>query len=608
MKKFMLIASITTLLVACGEDKQTENQQTASTVTAVSEQPKILTYIPADTPLLITSGLNPEQYPDRYLEVMEANMEGAVNYIRLMMDKALAEKSNAYDAIAAELEEGENTDSADPAEPSKSDLMKQKAKTFVDQWFLDENFGKIGMKMGETQLAIYMVDLFPVIRIKLSDGHQIEAMLADLQTQFEVQFTTSDVSGVQVRELAADNMTVFIATHDDYLVVSGAPSVIKDQMIGQLVGTSLPTTSLASDASLMQQVKQAHGYTMDDLLVLDIEKIADHFINPAKHNSAMVNFLQIEDNMLSPACKTEISAMFANAPRLVAGNKTLSNDTINASFVWEMESTMSQDMATLAGRIPHGNPDAAMSVGMSFDLLNAKNLASKYVSERVANPYACEHFTDMNDKMAEFQAKLSQPIPPFVGNFKGFNFSLDELKLNMDAASAANPNPKDMIESLKTQVFLAVDETEALLGMAQMMVPQLQEVDIKTDGSLITLADKVPMISGKDIPLDIANLYAAVSSDTIGFSMGHEGGGALSKKVNDEGQAALLTFSASADGYKDLLEQIFSMAEMPNMPAELKEELKMQKEFSLSMLYWKNQVMSMTFTDKGFTTDINITY
>ncbi len=607
MKRFMLIASITALLVACGDDKQNENQSTAKTTAAASSQPQILSYIPADTPMLLTSGLNPEQYPDRYLDVMEANMEGAVKYIRVMMDKAFEEQTSAYDAIAAELEDGDDA-AADASEPSAKDVMKQKAKTFVDQWFLDDNFGKIGMKMGETQLALYMVDLFPVLRVKLSDGHQVEAMLADLQQQFDVQFVTSDINGTQVRGLVADDLTILIATHDDYLVVSGAPSVIKDQMIGQLMGTSKPAASMASDTSLIDQVKQAHGYTMDDILVIDIQKIADHFINPAQHNSVMVNFLQIEDNMLSAACKTEISDMIANAPRLVAGNKTLTNDTINASFVWEMDAELSQDLATLAGRIPHGNSNAAMSMGMSFDLVNAKNLASKYIDDMVANPYACELFAGMNAQMSEMQAKLSQPIPPFVGNFKGFNFSLDELKLNMDAVQADNPNPQDMIESLKTQVFLAVDETEALLGMAQMMVPQLQEVDIQTDGSLITLADKVPMISGKDIPLDIANLYAAVSADTIGFSMGHEGGGSLSEKVNESGQSALMTFSASADGYKALLEQIFAMAEMPNMPAEFKAELEMQKELSMSMLYWKTQEMSMTFTDQGFTTDVNIKY
>ena len=605
MKRFMLIVSITALLVACGEDKETEGTTTTQGVAKVAEQPQILSYIPADTPLLLTSGLNPDQYPSRYVEVMEANMEGAVKYIRLVMDKALETKSSTYDAIAAELE-GEAA--TEPAEPSEGDVMKQKAKTFIDQWILDDNFGKIGMKMGETQFAFYMVDLFPVMRVKLSAGHQVNEMLADLQKQFDVQFATSDVDGTVLRELVTKDLTILVATHDDYLVISGAPSVVKDQIVGQLIGTTKPASSLAANPALINQVKKAHDFTLDDLMVLDISQIADYFINPAKHNSVLVNFLQIEDNMLSAACKTEITDMIANAPRLVAGTRTLSSDTIDAAFIWEMDTAMAQDMATLAGRIPHGNDNAAMSMGMSFDLLNAKNLASKYIDDMVANPYNCELFAGMNQQAAGMQARLSQPIPPFVGNFKGFNFSLDELKLNMEAAMGDNPNPKDVIESLKTQVFLAVDETEALLGMAQMMVPQLQGVEIKTDGSLITLADQMPMISGKDIPFDVANLYAAISGDTIGVSLGHEGGGELSEKVQADGKSALLTFSASADGYKDLLEQIFSMAEMPNMPAEFKEEIQLQKDLSMSMLYWKTQVMSMGFNDQGFTTDINITY
>lgn len=605
MKRFMLIASITALLVACGEDQPKQAQQ--QTAVAASEAPQILSYVPANTPLLLTSGLNPEKYPDRYLSVMESNMEGAVKYIRMMMDKAFEEQDKLYAAIEAELDEA-GADDTEEAAPSEKDLMKEKARNFVDQWFLQDNFAKIGMKMGETQLAVYMVDLFPVLRIKLNEGHQVEAMLADLQSTFDVQFVNSEIEGVNVRELALEKMTLLIGTQDDQLVVSGSPSVIKDQMIGQLMGAAKPATSLADDASLIQQVKQAHGYTLDDVLVFDIRQVADFFINPAQHNSPMINFLQIEDNMLSPACKSEITAMIANAPRMVAGTSTLTNDTISGSFVWEMDAEVAADMATMAGRIPHGNADAAMAFGMSFDLLGAKNLASKYVDEMIATPYECEFFAAMNAKAVELQAQLSQPIPPFVGNFKGFNFSLDELQLNMAAANVDNPNPKDMIESFKTQIFLAVDETEALLGMAQMMVPQLQGMEIKTDGSLITLADQVPMISGKDIPIDVANLYAAVSSDTIGVSMGHVGGGSLSDKVKASGTAAIMSFSASADGYKSLMEQIFSMAEMPNMPEAIKEELAMQKELTMDMLYWQQQSMTMSFTDQGFSADVNIKY
>ncbi len=604
MKKLMLLITITALLVGCGEDKDKTETTTPPAVKDSSAQADILNYIPADTPLLMTSGLNPDLYPARYVEVMQKNMNSVVQYFDVILQNALNEESTNYVTTVDENGEEVITEEVDAEDAT----IKAKIKSLADKWMTDDTFDKLGIKIGETQIAIYMVDLFPVLRIKLSDGNQVNVLLNDIEQEFEVKFAKSEVNGQQIRELQNDKATFLISTNDDYLVISGSPSVIKDQMFNQLLGIDKPAQTLAQNPALIEGIKNTHDYVMDDILLIDVQKIADHFINPKRHNSALVNYMQIDDNMLSAACKSEISAMFANAPRMVAGQKVMTDDTIQASFVWEMDSELSTDMATMAGRVPKGNPNAAMSFGMSFDLLAAKNLASKYVDAAIAEPYACEHFTQFNDQLTDMQAKLSQPIPPFVGNFKGFSFSLDELKLNMAAVEAENPQPKDMIESLKTQVFLAVDETQALLGMAQMMVPQLQGMDIKTDGSLITLADTVPLISGKDIPIDIANLYAAVSADTVGFSLGHEGGGSLDKKVTQEGDPVLISANMNVDGYKELMEQIFAIAEMPNMPEKIKQELAIQKELSMSMLYWKTQDMTVSFTDKGFTTDVSYTY
>ncbi len=608
MKKFMIFMS-TALLVACGGDEK--EQKATETPVVQQSQPAIMSYIPADSPLLITSGFNPDAYPERYLEVMQANMDGAVKYIEVILKEAmnevdeLKEKRAAYEAAQQENSE-EDTEASTAVE--NSDQQKEKVLAFVDKWLVQDKLAKAGFKVGETQLAIYMVDLFPVLRIKLSKGHQVEAMLDEMQSEFEMPLTVTDVNGIKVREIGDKKLNILIATDNDYLVVSGAPTVLKDQMVNQLIGAEKPARSLADDRSVLDQVRKSHGFINDDLLVLDFHAIADHFIYPSKHNSTLVNFMQIDENMLSAACKQEISTLLGNAPRMVAGSRALTNDTINGAFVWEMDQEISQDMAKMAGRVPHGNKNAAFGFGMSFDMVNAKEVATKYVNKVVESPYQCEHFADLNQKAQDLQVQLSQPIPPFVGNFKGFNFSLDELKLNMANADMNNPNPKEIVESFKTQVFLAVDETQALLGMAQMMMPQLQNMEINTDGSLITLADKVPMISGKDIPLDISELYAAISSDTIGISMGHEGGGELSDKVKDDGTAALMTFSANADGYKQIMEQVFAMAEMPNMPEKVKKELALQKELTMSMLYWKTQDMVMSFKDKGFETDFIIKY
>jgi len=600
-----MLLMTTAFLVSCGGD-QTET--TASEAKVVGQnQSDILTYIPATSPLLLTSGTNPEQYPARYIEVMQSNMDGVVKYIEVLVKQSL-DKSDSY--VANDIDQGESDADTEVNDTESTESIEhKKVMAFVDKWFIQDKFNKIGFKMGETQMAVYMIDLVPVIRIKLSQGHQIDDMLSELQQEFELPFVTSDINQTTVREIAAEQMTLMLATHDDYLVVTGAPTVLKDQMINQILGIEKPKLSLADDQTIMNQIKQKHNFTTDDLLLVDFKALADYFIYPSKHNSTIVNYLQIDDNMLSAVCKDEISAMLDHTPRMVAGNKTLSNDTIHGSFVFEIDETIAQDMATMTGRIPQGNKDAAFAFGMSFDLQNAKNIASKYVNQLVNDPYKCEHFAPLNQQANDLQAQLSQPIPPFVGNFKGFNFSLDDLKLNLANANLANPNPSEIIESLKTQVFLAVDKTDALLGMAQMMLqPQLEGLEIKTDGSLITLADKVPMLSGKDIPLDISELYAAISSDTIGVSMGHVGGGDLSDKVKQPGQAVLMSFSANIDGYKSILEQIFSMAEMPNMPESVKNELLVQKELTLSMLYWKTQQMTVSFTDKGFETDFNITY
>lgn len=600
--KLILLFTATTLLVACGKE---ETETTATKVeNVVTTQPEILQYIPADTPLFLASGLNPEKYPKRYVEVMQKNMDSAIEYLEVILEKAMNEESKNY--VTTLDENGEEVISEEVDE--KKAAMKVKVRGFVDRWLSKDLMGTLGMKMGETQMVAYMVDLFPVLRIKLSGDNQVNAFLDDVEKQFEVPMAKSEVNGQQIREIHNDKVTFMLSMANDYLVMSVSPTVIKDQMISQLLGSEKPTQSLADNPALINDVKSKHGYIMDDLFVLDIKKIADHFIYPSRHNSQLVNFMQIEDNMLSAVCKDEISALVANAPRMVAGPTIMNDDTVNASFVWEMKPEMANDMSTLAGRIPKGNMNAAMSFGMSFDLLAAKSLASKYVDAVVADPYQCEHFAQFSSQLTDVQAKLSQPIPPFVGNFKGINFSLDDLKLNMAAANLENPNPKDVIESFKSQVYLAVDETDALLGMAQMMVPQLQGLDIKTDGSLITLADHVPLISGKDIPIDVANLYAAVSSDTIGFSIGHVEGGTLADKVKQEGEAALMSMSLNVDGYKGLMEQIFKVAEMPNMPDSIKDELKLQKDLTMSMLYWKTQEMSLLFTDKGFTTNINYTY
>lgn len=584
MKKLIILSLLALGLTACG-DKDAEQPETVKTAIAEAE---ILSYVPADTPLFLSSGLSNNLYPDRYIDVMQDYMGNMADYVKLAfsdINESARELDEDHDII--------------------TDEELAKIEQFVDRWVVEGHFSKLGMKVGESQLVGYMVDLFPVIRMRLSDGHQISDMFADLDQQFALNPQVQEQDGLSIREYALNRITVLAAHNDDYLVLSLAPSVIKDKLVNTLTGIEKPVTNMAQNRDRLNQIKTQHGFVIDDLFVMDVQAVADYFINPDNYDSALLDFLQIEDNKLSPACKSEINAMLAKAPRLVAGATALTNEQINSAFIWEMDTELSQDMAQLAGRIPATDETAAFSFGMSVDLLNSQKVLTKYIDNIINAPYQCELFTQLNQQAEAFKSKISQPLPPFIGNFKGFNMAFSDLKVNEQAANLNKP--AEMIESFKMQLALSVDEAQSLVGMAQMMLPQLQGMVLPTDGSLIPLKEQLPP-NLMNLPVDVSSAYAAINNQTIGLSLGYPEGGNLSELVNEEGQNLLFSATAEAEGYKQMIEEIFKLADMPQLSEEMKKQLESQKQMTLSLLYWKQQKVTMSFTDQGFTTNMVTTY
>lgn len=584
MKKLLILSLMALGLAACG-DKDNEQPETVKSAIAEAD---ILSYVPADTPLFFSSGLSNDLYPDRYIQVMQDNMGNFADYVKLAF-------TDIKEAMPAD----------DEGDEVVSEEELNKIEQFVDRWVVDGQFSKLGLKVGESQLVGYSVDLFPVIRIQLSSGHEISDMFADLDQQFALSPQIQEQDSLTIREYAVERMTLLAAHSEDYLVLSVAPTVIKDKLINNLTGLEKPANNMALNRDRLNRIKTKHGYVIDDLFVMDVQAVADYFINPDNYDSDLLDFLQIEDNKLSPVCKTEINSMLAKAPRLVAGATALTDQVMDTTMVWEMDAELSQDMAQLAGRIPATDETAAFSFGMSVDLLNSQKVLSKYIDNIINEPYQCELFTQFNQQAESFKSKISQPLPPFIGNFKGFNMAFSDLKVNEQAADMNKP--AEMIESFKMQLALSVDEAQSLIGMAQMMLPQLQGMVLPTDGSLIPLKEQLPP-NLMNLPVDISSAYAAINNQTIGLSLGYPDGGNLSELVSQEGQHLLISATAEADGYKQMIEEVFKLADMPQLSDEMKRQLESQKQMTLNMLYWKQQKVTVNFTDQGLTTRMKVTY
>ncbi|MFV0542145.1 MAG: hypothetical protein ACK5L8_00520 [Marinicella pacifica] len=585
MKKIIILGLLALGLSGCGDDKDAEKTDIVQSALAEAE---ILSFVPADTPVFMSSGLSNDLYPDRYIEVMQDYMVNIANYVKVAF---------------SDLNESMRQIDKDKEVMDEADLNK--IEQFVDRWVVDGHFSKLGLKVGESQMVGYLVDLFPVIRIQLSEGHQISDMFADLDQQFTLSPQVQEQGGLAIREYTMGRMTVLAAHNDDYLVLSVAPTVIKDKLVNTLTGIEKPANNMAQNRNRLNAVKTRHGFVVDDMFVMDVQAVADYFINPDNYDAALLDFFQIEDNKLSPACKSEINAMLAKAPRLVAGATAMTDDRIDSAMIWEMDRELSQDMAQLAGRIPAADETAAFSFGMSVDILNSQKVLTKYIDNIINEPYQCELFTQFNQQAEAFRAKISQPLPPFIGNFKGFNMAFSDLKVNEQAANMNKP--AEMIESFKMQLALSVDEAQSLIGMAQMMLPQLQGMVLPTDGSLIPLKEQLPP-NLMSLPVDLNSAYAAINNQTIGLSLGYPGGGNLSDLVKQEGQNLLISTTADAAGYKQMIEELFKLADMPQLSEEMKRQLESQKQITLNMLYWKQQKATVNFTDQGLTTRILTTY
>lgn len=597
----MTIGLLCLFLFACSDDEKNAatTQKPPQKLSQAQNKPEIMQYIPADTPVLVLSGSS--EAPDRYAEVISKYMNSTIAYLRTMITEYAALERRA-------VSHEENTETTPTEKPDNQNIEK-----FLDKWGGDDILQKVGFTIGKSPFAIYAIDLLPVLRTQLSDDHKMNEMLADVKSQFDLTWETGNKDGFEIHYFNLDNKTLKLALAlnkaTNNLVVYLLPTSLQGSMESKLLGTELPAKSMMQDTSLLESIKNKYQFVNYDSFYINLEKIAHYFIYPEKHDSKTLDFLQIEDNMISQNCKTEMSSMVAKAPRLVSGLTQFDNENINTKIIWEMQPEIGSALSKIAGRIPKvDNPNAAFSFGFSIDLLEGKSVISEFIQQAIDTPYKCELFSNLNQKMNTFKAQLSQPLPPFIGNFKGAYFSLDDFKMDGADLETLSKNPQSLAKNLKMHLLLSVDQPQSLIGMAQMMVPQLQNIEIKTDGIPISLSEYIP-VSGSDIPFDTKTMYAALSDTTIGFSTGStDEGKALGQMVNSESEKLLINFSANGQKYTQIVESVYDLIDAVDLPEEIKDQINAQKEFTKDSIWWKYQKGNINFNNHGLVINADVKY
>lgn len=588
MNKNKLIAamalSLSLSLTSCSDDDkntQQASQETATKVVATVQtqaQSDVLSYIPADTPVLafyVQDANNP--MPQNLKDKMGNMYSGIGDLIKMAIQEKL----------------DKSTDDTDKAEMA----------ALMNNWLSEEGIKKLGLNIEENEVAIYAVDLFPVLRMTLAKTHAMSEVLDELLAKAnESKPDTAikkDVNGSQVYQFGDKELQVMVALNGNTLVASLTPTREVDNLMPKLLGFEKPNKSL-TQSNQYQSTMNKYNYLSNSLYWVNFRELADYFVNPDQHPSAMLDVLKVQNNMMSADCKTEILAMIDKSPRLVGGTTLLDEHKMASHMIIEMTDGLGAKLEKLSGRIPMGGGDSAISYGVSFDVAAAKALALEFVTNIETQPYKCEFMAGFNTKATEMKAKLNQPLPPFVGNFKGINVIVDELDLDM-----SKKDPKEMIKNLKAQVLVAVDNPEALQGMAEMMMPDLQKLGIKVDGGAVNISSLIP-VSGTQIPINLDHVFLAMGQETVGVSIGENTNVTLAQAASADATSNLLQISVTAELYKNIFAGLSEVAN--NLPEEAQKQLKMQQTMMADMLWWERESAILDFTDRGFEVNIDIDY
>ncbi len=577
------------LLAGCGQKNETATNE-------------LLSYIPADSPVVVEFEVNDRVFPKRLVE----------------------KYTESFDALLAFQRENIKLEFAKVRQTSNNpqgNKFIEKMEAFLDKWLDPEKIRTLGFDPADVAAALYTDQLVPIARVKLKPDHQMEAFWDELFALIEEIRQESGSNGSFVMEktktdtaveyLVKANDTRFIVhLADKWLVMSVAPVVVYEKLKDEITGLKKPQKSLAN-TDVLKDFYSKYGYQPGQVFWVDILSLASYVVDPKNHPSALMEYYS-ENEPVSPVCKQEFLQLIGHFPRLVGGITAVDNHQLGNQVLWEMDNTVAPQLTKLEGEIPPFLDTPELAFGMSFDLPGSIAAAAELAQAVIQQPFQCPQLQELNLAAKTLQAATLKPLPPFVGNFKGFGFSLKNLELNLDNVDFNNINLEqaDNLGHVEAAFGITFENVPALLGLAQLTSPNLAKLNIKPDGTPVDLS-QLPELQAMPIPAQLKPLWLAMTTDRLILTAGIEKPAVAKKLASTPGYDKLMKSELTAELYLELMQQAQSLQNATSVqptPQELQKTIEIWRKYLQKSLWWERQDINMDFTQRGIEIDIETTY
>ena len=258
----------------------------------------------------------------------------------------------------------------------------------------------------------------------------------------------------------------------------------------------------------------------------------------------------------------------------------------------EMESSLAAGLAALVPDIPPaGNGNHLMSASLAVKVGKLRNFVLEKVTAIVATPYQCTKLNDLNLQAEQLMTKLNIPMPPMVNNLMGVRIRMDDF------------DPAKEITQADGLVALHVDKPEMFVGMASMMVPGFEELDLANQTEPVKIPAQILPVEGVDV-------FALMGDNAIGASIGEQHVSDLDTFMSAKPQDDGTFLSVSYDMAKQMQIQAalggqFSMAAVDNK-ATVNEYSEAMKEVYMEIL--DRSRVEMRLTGEGLQIDNSLTF
>ena len=474
-----LVAVTALLFTACNRE--------SDEVAAIKENTNpLLAYVPTDTAYVFA---NLEPTPKELTDAYVARFQPALDVI-----------SQKVAQFQTDYELGEYQDNQ----------MARLATAVLDELggsLSSENLEKLGITM-QAHHAFYAMGVFPVIRLGLSDSQELRNAIGRIEAKMGFELPVKEFNGASYWHIAEDDMPVgvYIAILDQQLAVSMFPVNAEDSLLASFLGQEMPAQSMASTNALaiMNSEKGFTGYGSG---ILDFQKLADEMLNPdsATHSYLGPNIdMDFDPASMDAVCVAEIKSMVAKAPRMTAGTTKLTASEISMRYELEIENSLASGLAALVSDTPAATDgDYLLSGSLALQVGKLRSFVLEKVTAIVASPYQCEMLQELNQNATELVNQLNIPMPPMVNNLMGVRIRMDSF------------DPSSEIPQGEGLLALHVDKPEMFVGMASMMVPGFESLDLANQSEPVRIPAEILHMEGLDV-------FALMNDKAIGAAVGEQ--------------------------------------------------------------------------------------